>query len=137
MTQPESTSAVDAALAEIQRGIQAVEDMAAPEQYARAMAIGVFADDINPSDPSNIAADSAGMVVIVYQGQIIHLSIADGYLSRPPREVTAVLNGVIFNAFAVWTAQYDRLFNHAKQVIEQRGETEGARHLRTEAGLEH
>lgn len=113
--------------------IERIKATAAPEEYAMAMAIGVYTDDVNPGeDPETVVEDSAGMVVIIFEGKIFHLSIGDVYLDVDPEHVSTILNAVILNAIMMWRIQYAELLAHAQNVLVQHGEIAGAEMLRQE-----
>lgn len=118
---------------ELLERVAEIKAMAAPEEYAMAMALGIYTDDINPNEnPEDVGDDSAGMVVIVFERKIFHLSIGDVYLDVDPDHVSMILNAVILNAFMMWQSQYTDLYAYAKGVLEELGEIDGAAALRQE-----
>lgn len=113
--------------------LERIKASAAPEEYAQALAIGIYTDDINPDeDPQDVGQDSAGMVVVIFEGRIFHISIGDVYLDVDPEHVSMILNAVILNAIMMWRIKHQELFEYAKGVMDELGPIDGAQVLRRE-----
>lgn len=135
MPQPDAAlDLVQQSLDELRDRLVAIEDSAMVEKYADSLAIGVWADELSPSDPTRVDLDAAGMVVIVYEGAIYHVSISDYYLTVTPDVLTNTFNAVVRNAYVVWQSQREKLIAEGERVLAEHGERDGAKILRDRIG---
>lgn len=68
-------------------------------QYADQCAVGVWTDD--PAAP--------GCSAVVFQGKLYALVIPDAYADLPLPELSALVSGVIHNAWIEWQQDHARL----------------------------
>lgn len=72
-------------------------------RYADQCAIGVWTDD--PAAP--------GCSAVVFQGKLYALVIPDSYADLTPAELSAIVSGVIHNAWIEWQRDHTRLLTGA------------------------
>lgn len=102
-----------------------------PLTYAHAMAVGV-SSDIVPSENPSSEDEIPGIVVIVFQGKLFTLAIADAYLRESPDVLTTLINATITNAYAMYASEHDRMLKHAVSVLETQGLRDGGQLLQDE-----
>lgn len=112
---------VDSDIAELNARADAVIDHLLPFRYADALAVGYFADDVESVATTSGEEDASGIVAVVYEGRLFRLSISDAYLDIPPEELSALINGVVINAFGVYQEVYNVLVDQAQDVLDAEG----------------
>lgn len=87
----------------IVEALNALADTFNVAQYADQCAIGVWTDD--PAAP--------GCSAVVFQGKLYALVIPDAYSELDPADLSALVSGVISNAWVEWHRDHARLVSVA------------------------
>jgi len=99
----------------------AVRDSSIADEYALAMALGVFVDD--PESPQVSA--------VVYEGKLFNLAIADGLVNAVRdgemswQDVATIVLATINNAFFAWDADRERLVKAVQDKLAASGDRTG------------
>lgn len=112
---------VESDIADLNSRANQIIDHTLPYRYADALAVGYFADDLETVSTTDGDVDAAGMIAVVYQNKLYNLSISDAYLSVPPDELSAIINGVMINAFSAYQEVHDALVQQAREVLDAEG----------------
>lgn len=109
-------------------GVNRAEDKMLPLEYADAATVSVSIDQVDVNNPND---DVVGISVVVYQGKLFSLSIADDWLAEPD-VLTTMLNAVITQTFYRYSQEYQLNVENARAFIEEheRGEDVARQELR-------